>query len=103
MVFQTADDLDEVVDRLRTAYAETKGAPPDVKQIGAWRGSIREIKKTGFDYPIIAEYSIFDLERADFLVVGKDKVLTVEAKGWNKIQRVNDYSVEADGGQWQDP
>ncbi len=45
------------------------------------------------------EYPVFSLERPDFIfiVVGKNRALIVEAKGWRSISRLNDYLVMADG------
>jgi len=92
-----------MVNELREGYFETYGEPPRIEQVGAWKGSLSAIKSASIIYPVLAEFPIFDLERADFLVVGKRKALTIETKGWRTINRFNDYSVMADGKQEQDP
>lgn len=103
VVFQTMDDVDGMVNKLREEYAATYSKPPRLEQTNAWKGSLNALKGADIDYPLLAEFPIFDLERADFLVVGKRKVLAIETKGWRTIRRVNDYSVIADGKQEQDP
>ncbi len=96
-------DVDQMVNQLREGYLETYSGYPRIEQLGAWKGSLNAIKSAGISYPLLAEFPIFDLERADFLVVGKRKALTIETKGWRTVSRVNDYSVMADGVLAQDP
>jgi DUF2075 family protein len=103
VIFQAIGDVDQMVNQLCNGYLETYSERPSIEQMAAWKGSLHAIKSAGISYPLMAEFPIFNLERADFLVVGKRKVLTIEAKGWKTISKVNDYSVIADGKQEQDP
>ena len=96
-------DVGQMVNQLREGYLETYGEYPHIEQQSAWKGSLNAVKDAGINYPLLAEFPIFDLERADFLVVGKRKALTIETKGWRTVSRVNDYSVIADGSPQQDP
>lgn len=97
----------EIVGLLRAGYRESYQVDPDFRQQGAWKGSVDALvaafRILGESYPVIAEYPLFDHERPDFLVVGREKVLVVECKGWTSYRRVNSYCVEVDERWDPDP
>jgi DUF2075 family protein len=103
VVFDRFDNIDNMVNTLRNEYYSTYFETPGFAQVNAWKSSLIALKDAGINYPLLAEFPIFDLERADFLVVGKQKVLIIEAKGWHKVKKINDYSVLADDKLEQDP
>jgi len=103
VVFERFDKIDNMVNTLRNEYYRTYSEPPSFEQVNAWKSSLIALKDAGIQYPLLAEFPIFDFERADFLVVGKQKVLIIEAKGWHSVKKVNDYSVLADDKLEQDP
>ena len=100
-------DVGVIVGGLRREYSSMYYGDPTPEQLSAWRSSLdaflSAIHRVGEPYPVLAEYPIFDLERADFLVVGRRRAMVVECKGWSNPKRVNDYSVEVDGGLSADP
>lgn len=96
VITRTVEDAEELTEKLKRAL-EGGGEKVSIEQLNAWKGSLKAISFIDSRYPIIMEYPIFSLERPDFIIVGKDRALVVEAKGWRKIERINDYSVMADG------
>lgn len=100
-------DVVAIVGDLSREYRGLYYGDPTPEQLSAWRGSLdaflSAFKQVGERYPVLAEYPIFDLERADFLVVGRRRALVVECKGWSNPKRVNDYSVEVNGELFADP
>ncbi|MEM0120335.1 MAG: DNA/RNA helicase domain-containing protein [Thermoprotei archaeon] len=107
VVFSTPVNVSSTLTLLKDEYANTYYHSPSPMQRQAWKGSLDALyqasQRLSVSFPIIAEYPIFDLERADFIVVGKRRVLVVEAKGWNSLRRVNDYSVEVGKKLMVDP
>jgi len=103
LVFRNIDNVDQAVETLRDAYFNTYQEFPKIEQINAWKSSLEKISLIASNYPIIVEYPIFSLERVDYLIVGKKKVLLIETKGWKHISKINDYRVNADGKITIDP
>jgi DUF2075 family protein len=100
-------DVEELVTELCSGYASMYSEYPRAEQVNAWRGSLGALLKAfselNVGYPIVAEYPIFNLERLDFLVVGKTRALVVECKGWKTHAKINDYSISVDGELQPDP
>ncbi|QGA53838.1 DUF2075 domain-containing protein [Sulfolobus sp. E5-1-F] len=95
-------DENTQVEDLITAYAETFNERPSINQEYAWRKLLDILKGLNVHHPIIMEYPIF-VERVDTIFVDKDKALVVEAKGWKKVERIDDLTVRADGELRLDP
>jgi hypothetical protein len=100
-------DVGAIVGGLRREYRSMYYGDPTPEQLSAWRSSLdaflSAIHRVGEPYPVLAEYPILDLERADFLVVGRRRALVAECKGWSNPKRINDFSVEVNGELFADP
>ena len=91
---------DSVYFNLINEYKETYGNDPPIEQKNAWRKLVDLL--LGIEFPSVWEYPISD-GRADIIFVGKDRALVVEAKGWKRIEKVDENIVEADGQLHLDP
>ena len=91
---------DGTYDELVNAYRESYGEEPSLEQKNAWRKLVDLLK--GLEFPSVWEFPIFN-ERADIIFVGKGRALVVEAKGWRRVRKLGDYTVEADGEERVDP
>ncbi|AAK41569.1 DUF2075 domain-containing protein [Saccharolobus solfataricus] len=87
---------------LVTAYRETFNEYPSVEQENTWRRLLDILKGLNISHPIIMEYPIFT-ERVDTIFVDKNRALVVEAKGWKKVERIDDLTIKADGELHLDP
>ena len=94
---------DAAVSDLIDAYREYVNEPPGVSQVSVWKSLAGEVINIINGYPSFAEFPIFNLERADYVIVDTDAALIIEAKGWKNIKCVDERVVEADGKLHLDP
>ena len=89
----------DLIDAYRTSMNET----PDHSQVSVWKSLTGDIISIADGFPSYAEFPIFNLERADYVILDTDRGLIIEAKGWKKIERIDDRIVRADGSLHLDP
>ncbi|MGC8608968.1 MAG: DNA/RNA helicase domain-containing protein [Thermoplasmata archaeon] len=74
----------DLVDAVSSSYSQN----PNMEEIKVWEHLDRDFINSGINYPIMAEFPMFGLERADFIIVDTQKALVIEAKGWKSIQKI---------------
>ena len=97
------ESKENAVSDLIEAYRNYLNEPPGVSQVSVWRSLTGEFIKIINGYPSFSEFPIFNLERADYVVVDTDAALIIEAKGWKSIERIDERVVKADGKLHLDP
>lgn len=94
---------ENAVGDLIEAYMTSLNEKPDHSQVSVWKSLTGEIIEIADGFPSFAEFPIFNLERADYLVLDTDRGLIIEAKGWKKVEQINERIVRADGNVRLDP
>lgn len=94
---------EDAVSDLIDAYRDYLSEHPGVSQVSVWESLTGEMINIINGYPSFAEFPIFNLERADYVIVDTDAALIIEAKGWKNIERVDERVVKADGKLHLDP
>jgi len=95
-------DPEQILNKLKEEYRVEKQEYPSIELINSWRGSLNIILKAANGYPIFAEFPIFN-ERCDFLIVGKDKILVIEAKAWKEANLIDALWVSSEGKEFLHP
>lgn len=91
--------VSDLIDAFRT-YMDEK---PDHSQVSVWKSMTGDIIRIVDGYQSFAEFPIFNLERADYVVLDTDRALVIEAKGWKNVERIDERIVRADGNLHLDP
>ncbi|BFH72886.1 hypothetical protein SJAV_08300 [Sulfurisphaera javensis] len=102
VVFYKLDGLDEMVNTMISEYENTFNEEPKIERVNSWKSSLQFLLKSKITHPVIAEYPIFS-EYADFIFLNDNEGIVVEAKGWRRVKKIDEYTVEADGQLRQDP
>jgi DUF2075 family protein len=101
------DDSYKAVEELKKSYFETYGVKPEEKEVSVWEFLSKKFLNFAQEYnipPILMEMPLIGLERCDFIVVGKNEALIIEAKGWKEVNKSkNSIIVETDYGSHIDP
>ncbi len=85
--------FNEVYNYVYQGYVKYYGEKPSQELLLSWKKTLPVILKASNGYPVIIEYPILEgLERVDYIIVGRKRVLVVEAKSWSGVyKRINYY------------
>jgi DUF2075 family protein/DNA replication protein DnaC len=103
VIFSSKDEIKNIVEKLKLGYFEMHNEHASNEIINSWYYSLKEIKAVCGNYPVIAEFPLFGLERIDFIVVGRRKALIIETKGWEKVHKIDDLRVKINEEYRQEP
>lgn len=94
---------ENAVGDLIEAYRASLNEKPDHSQVSVWKSLTGEIISIADGFPSLAEFPIFNLERADYVILDTDRGLIIEAKGWKRVEQIDERIVRADGNLHLDP
>ena len=94
---------EKAVADLIDAYRDYLNEIPGASQVSVWKTLTKGVINIISGYPSFAEFPIFNLERADYVIVDTDAAQVIEAKGWKNIERIDERVVVADGELRLDP
>jgi DUF2075 family protein/DNA replication protein DnaC len=103
VIFSSKDEIKNIVEKLKLGYFEMYNEHASNEIINSWYYSLKEIKAVCGNYPVIAEFPLFGLERIDFIVVGRRKALIIETKGWEKVHKIDELRVKINEEYRQEP
>jgi len=94
---------DGAVQDLVEAYRNYFNEYPEPSQLSVWKFITGDFIKIVDGFPTFAEFPIFNLERADYVIVDSTDALIIEAKGWKNLEIIDNRIVKADGKLHLDP
>ncbi len=95
IILNNFKDPNDALKELKNEYVKTYGEEPKIEELKVWAHLSERFIGFHLEYPVLMEVPIWN-ERCDFIVLGRNRALIIEAKGWNNIERLENETVKGD-------